>query len=96
MKSYYAVKNAHGDYIVRTYGENPRNTMTMTQMQFDSFMLCNDVKLSHSIVDHKLMLEASYMAELAVSHVRSRTGVTPDMYWDAGMSVLREAYGVVQ
>lgn len=94
MKSYYAVKNAHGDYLVRTYGENPRNTMTMTQTQLDKFMLSNEVKISHSIIDQKLMFEASYMAELAASHTQSRSGITPEMYWDAGMSVLKEAYGV--
>jgi hypothetical protein len=93
-KSYYAVKNSFGDYTVRTYGDNPRNTMTMTQAQLDSFMLRNEVKLSHSVIDHKLMLEASYMAELAASHIQSRAGVTPEMYWDAGMAVLKEAYGV--
>jgi len=91
-KQYYAVKDASGHWAVRIYGESRRTVMTMTQMQFDSFCVKNEVIISHEIIDQKAFEEACYMASLAFS--RTTTRVSPESYWEAGNLALREAYGV--
>lgn len=92
MKKYYAVKDLSGSWVVRAYGDNPRNTMTMTQLQFECFTAKNEVTVTHCILDHEEMLEAQFMASIALNGGTTR--ITPEMYWESARLSLGKAYGV--